>query len=269
MRTLLTLSLLTLLAGCSGTRGATGIAPVSASAVVSTRLVVHAVTHDAKLIGSAVDGVRITVRDVAADRILATGLHLGSTGDTRRIMQTPRARGDRLFATSDGARFETTIPLSAATLVEVTAEGPLGYPDQMARTSKQLWLVPGRHVTGDGLVLEMHGYVIDLLAPDSTLVATVNTPTSVRARVRMLCSCPTGPGELWQVTDVRARLIGNGTVLHDVLLPHAGVSSEYTAVLPGVPAGEYTLEIVASSPDIATFGALRRVVRVGAAGTEN
>lgn len=262
MRTLLSISLLALLAGCTTSRSGVAAAPVSATTVVPTRLIVHVVTHDAKLIGSAVGGVRITVREVGSDRVLATGLHEGATGDTKRLVETPRARGDRLFTTDDGARFQTTIPLSAATLVEITAEGPLGYPDQMARASKRLMLVPGRHLSGDGLVLEMHGYVIDLVTPDSALVANANTRLAVRTRVRMLCSCPTGPDALWKVNDVRARVIRGGLVLHDVLLPYAGVASEYAAELPGVPAGEYTLEIIAASPDIATFGAMRRALTV-------
>lgn len=260
MRNLLTISSLALLAGCASSRVSS--APVSATTVVPTQLIVHVTTYDAKLIGSAVGGVRITVREVGTDRVLATGLHEGATGDTKRLMETPRARGDRLFTTSDGARFQTTIPLTAATLVEITAEGPLGYPDQMARASKRLTLVPGRHLTGDGLVLEMHGYIIDLLSPDSELVVSANARPTVRARVRMLCSCPTGPDALWKVNDVRARLIRDGLVLHDVLLPYAGVASEYAAELPAVPAGQYTLEIIAASPDIATFGVMRRTLTV-------
>jgi hypothetical protein len=76
----------------------------------------------------------------------------------------------------------------------------------------------------------------------------------------MLCSCPTGPDALWKVNDVRARLIRDGLVLHDVLLPYAGVVSEYAAELPAVPAGQYTLEIIAASPEIATFGVMRRTL---------
>ncbi len=262
MRISLTFALLALLTACGGSRAATNSAPVSASTVVPTRLVVHVVTHDAKLIGSAVGGVRITVREVSTDRVLATGLHEGATGDTKRLMETPRARGDRLFTTSDGARFATTIPLSAATLVDITAEGPLGYPDQMARASKRLMLVPGRDLTGDGLVLEMHGYVIDLIAPDSSLTAAAGERLTVRARVRMLCSCPTGPDAMWKVNDVRARIIRDGLVVHDAIMPYAGVASEYAVVLPEVAAGQYTLEVIAASPDIVTFGAVRRMLMV-------
>ncbi len=262
MRTQLIAVLALLTTACSGSRSGVSSAPVSASTVVPTQLTVHVQTHDAKLIGTAVGGVRITVRDVDNDRVLATGLHEGATGDTKRLMQTPVTRGDRLFSSSDGARFQTSIPLSAPTLVEITAEGPLGYPDQLVSSSKRLTLVPGRHLTGDGLVLVMHGYIIDLVAPDSSLVVAASRRTNVRARVRMLCSCPTGPDQLWKVNDVRARLIQNGMVLHDAVLPFAGEGSEYAGELPSLAAGQYMLEIVAASPDIATFGVMRRTLTV-------
>jgi hypothetical protein len=35
----------------------------------------------------------------------------------------------------------------------------------------------------------------------------------------MLCSCPTGPDQLWQVQEVRARVIRDGLVLQDIVLP--------------------------------------------------
>ncbi len=251
-----------LLSACTGSRSAVSSAPVSATTAVPTKVIVHVATHDAKLIGSAVGGVRITIRDVNDDRVLATGLHEGGTGDTRRLMQEPRSRGDRIFTAPDGARFETTIPLTMATPVEVIAEGPLGYPDQMARTSKRLMLVPGRDLVGDGVVLEMHGYVIDLLTPDSTRVLQGGGRLNVRARVRMLCSCPTGPEALWQVEEVRARLVRNGLVVQDVPLTYAGTASEYAGTFPSTPPGTYTLEIIASSPKSTSFGVVRRAVEV-------
>jgi hypothetical protein len=250
---------LLLLAACAGTRGGGGAAPVVAS-VTPTRLVAHVVTHDAKLIGTAVGGVRVTVREVATGRELAGGLHLGGTGDTRRIMQDPRTRGDSLFAGREGARFEATLPLAAPTLVDVIAEGPLGYPDQLVSTTKRLLLVPGRDLTGDGVVLEMHGYVLDVLAPDTT--AAVPSGSDVRARVRMLCSCPTEPTGMWRVEQVSARLWQGNAVVGEVPLTYAGEASTYAARLPRVAAGRYTLELVASSPKSATFGVVRRTVTV-------
>jgi len=227
-----------------------------------TRVVTHVVTHDAKLIGSAVGGVRVTIRDVASDGVLAEGRHDGGTGDTKRIMQDPRKRGDTLFSAPDGARYEATIAIATPTLVDISAEGPLGYPDQLARASKRLLLLPGRDVGGDGIVLELHGYIIDLMAPDTTQALPTSAALKVRARVRMLCSCPTQPGGMWEVRDVVARLIRDKVVVREATLTYGGESSIYTGELGSVEPGVYQLEVLAANAASATFGVVRRRVTI-------
>ena len=81
---------------------------------VPTEIRVHVVSRDAKLIGTTVGGVWISIRDAASGRTLAEGLHTGGTGDTRRIMQTPRLRDSTLFTTDGAAHFSATIPLAQA-----------------------------------------------------------------------------------------------------------------------------------------------------------
>lgn len=247
-----------LVVGCSRTAVVRSAPP----APIATRIVTHVVTHDAKLIGSAVGGARITIRDVATGRVLAEGRHEGSTGDTKRIMQEPHARGDVLFAAPDGARFETSISLAAPTMIDVEAEGPLGYPDQMVRTTKRLVVVPGRDIGGDGIVLELHGYVIDLLAPDTTTTLASAPSLKVRARVRMLCSCPTQAGGMWEVREVLVRLRRDGGVVGEARLAYAGEASIYAGELPIPSAGRYELEVVAATPERASFGVVRRRVTI-------
>jgi hypothetical protein len=228
----------------------------------ATRVMTHVVTHDAKLIGTAVGGVRVTIRDVATDRILAEGRHDGGTGDTKRIMQDTRKRGDTVFSAADGARYEAIVSIAAPTMVEVTAEGPLGYPDQLARASKRLLLLPGRDVGGDGIVLELHGFIIDLMGPDTTQALSAPSPIGIRARVRMLCSCPTQPGGLWEVRDVIARLVRGNQVIAETALTYAGESSVYTGAFAPVAAGVYQLEVIAANPTAATFGIVRRRITI-------
>ena len=250
---------LLLLAACAslpGSRGTDAIAPRQ------TRIVTHVVTHDAKLIGSAVGGVRVVIRDAVTDRILAEGRHDGATGDTKRIMQDPRTRGDTIFKAADGARYEATVSIATPTMVDVSAEGPLGYPDQMARASKRLLLLPGRDVGGDGIVLELHGYVIDLIAPDTTQALSASSSLKIRARVRMLCSCPTQPGGMWEVRDVVARLVRNNIVAREAPLAYGGEQSVYAGELGPVEPGVYELEVIAANPAAATFGVVRRRITI-------
>jgi len=220
------------------------------------------VTHDAKLIGTAVGGVRLTIRDAESGRLLAEGLHEGGTGDTRRIVTEPRRRGEPVFETEGAARWVASVVLDTPTLVDISAEGPLGYPDQMVRTTKRILLIPGRHVDGDGVVLEMHGYLLDVLAPDSVTSARAGAPLAVRVRVRLLCSCPTQPGGLWEVGEVVARLMRNGTTVQEATLRYGGEESIYAGEIPAVDAGDYELEVLAASPRSATFGRVQRSIRV-------
>lgn len=259
IRSFIAAAALAALVGCASFGSGKSPSPQSPTA---TRIVTHVVTHDAKLIGSAVGGVRVSIRDAATGRLLAEGRHEGGTGDTRRIMQEPRKRGEDVFTAGDGARYEATITLTEPTMVDVTAEGPLNYPDQMARASKRLWLFPGRDVTGDGVVLEMHGYVIDLLAPDTTAALRASSRVPVRARVRMLCSCPTQPGGMWEVGDVVARLVRDGMVVREGKLAYAGEGSTYAGEIELPAEGRYALEILAANPGAATFGMVRRWVNV-------
>ncbi|MEQ1689878.1 MAG: hypothetical protein ABMA00_01225, partial [Gemmatimonas sp.] len=173
----------------------------------------------------------------------------------------PRKRGDTTFIAPDGARYEATVAISAPTMVEITAEGPLGYPDQLTRASKQLLLLPGRDVRGDGIILELHGFIIDLMSPDTTQ-ALPAAALSVRARVRMLCSCPTQPGGMWEVRDVTARLVRDNVVVREVTLSYGGEQSLYVGQLAPVDPGVYVLEVIAASPGTATFGVVRRRVTI-------
>lgn len=161
-----------------------GVGPASAGGV-PTRVMVRAVSRDAKAIGTKVGGARITVRDVATGTVLAEGIQKGSTGDTDLIMVQPRARGAAVFSTPGTAGFLATVMLERPTVVEVTAEGPLETPQSTQRASKTLLLVPGQDVLGEGVLLEIHGFTVALLAPARDARPSVGSNLEVRAAVTM------------------------------------------------------------------------------------
>ena len=240
-------------------------APAGAAQPVPTRIVVRAVSHDAKAIGTAVGGARITIRDAATGAVLAEGVQQGGTGDTRRIVVEPRVRGARVYDTPGTAAFEATIPLERPTRVEVTAEGPLGYPDALQRASKTLWLVPGRHVTGDGIVLELHGFTVEILEPGDAAAAAPGARVPVRARVNLLCGCPTEPGGLWDANRIQivARLLRDGRVHAETPLAYAGEPSTYDGALVPEAEGTFELEVLAVDRERPNTGVARRTLVVG------
>ena len=155
------------------------------AAKTPTKVMVRAISKDAKVIGSKVGGARISIREVATGTLLAEGIAEGETGSTERIMVRPRQRGDKVFDDPDAAGFLATLMLEQPTVVEVTAVGPLGTPQSTQRTSKTLLLVPGQHVLGEGIVLEIHGFTVELLMPPQEAGLRAGQTMEIKVAVTM------------------------------------------------------------------------------------
>ena len=237
--------------------------PLSLAAQTSTDVVVRVIARDAKLIGSGVGGVRVTLRDPSSGAVLAEGVQEGSTGETSRIM-APHERGARIYDTDGAAAFTPTVELERPTFVEIVAEGPLGTPGSGPRATRTLLLVPGEHVRGEGIVLELYGFTVELQEPDGAGAATPGTPLTVTARVTMLCGCPTEPGGLWDADDytIVARLLENGRVLRETPLRFSGTTSVYSGSLTPERSGSFELEVLAMDPAKGNFGVVRRTLVV-------
>lgn len=111
---------------------------------VATKVLVRAISRDAKVIGTGVGGVRIIIRDLVTGTVLVQGLQEGGTGSTELIMLQPHKRVATIFDMPGTAGFLATASLERPTVVEVIAEGPLGAPQAMQRVSKTLLLIPGK-----------------------------------------------------------------------------------------------------------------------------
>lgn len=142
-----------------------------------TTVTVRAISRDAKVIGTLVGGARITIRDARSGRVLAEGVQLGGTGDTKTIMIEPHARNADIYGAGGAASFVATLDIDAPTPVVIEAEGPLGFPQAARRASKEILLLPGENIEGEGVLLEIHGFVIDIqeATPERVLMRMVMT----------------------------------------------------------------------------------------------
>lgn len=154
-----------------------------AAAAVETFITVRAISRDAKVMGSKVGGARITVREAKTGKLLVKGVQMGGTGDTKAIMNEPRARGAAVYSAGEAAAFEARLDIDEPTWVEITAEGAMGYPQSSAKASKTMLVVPGKHVRGEGILLELHGFNIEVVMPGAG--AKAGEPITVRTKLTM------------------------------------------------------------------------------------
>lgn len=229
-----------------------------------TTVVVRAVAHDAKVIGSGVGGARITIREAETGEVLARGLQEGGTGSTERIMRTPHDRAGTVYSAGDAASYEATLSLDSPTRVEIAAEGPLGTPHATQRASRTMILIPGRDVTGEGVILELYGFTVELQRPADDTVPAAGGPIPVRASVTMLCGCPIEPGGLWDADriEVTARLVREGRVVRETEMEYAGETSIFEGTITPPSAATYELVVLASDAERANFGRVRTGITV-------
>lgn len=224
----------------------------------TTRINVRVVAHDAKIIGDGVGGAKVTVQDPATGHVLAEGIQRGGTGDTRLIMVEPRTRGGSVYDTDGAAVFTAELTLEGPTVLDFIGEGPLGYEHAMQRTVKRMMVVPGEDVLGDGVVLELHGFIVELVDPE---VFPRAGTVEVTARVRMLCGCTHTPGGMWDADRIRvsARLYAGKTLVRDARLSYAGAPNMFSGSLSFDGVAEGYVEVVVSDPDRENFGSSGRI----------
>ena len=160
--------------------------PAFSAEKVLTKVIVRVVSKDAKVIGSGVGGAFVRIKNLRTGEILAQGKQEGGTGDTDRIMVEPRRREEPLYGTPDAASYQAEILLDEPTQVEIFTEAPLSYPHALQRGSKTLTLIPGKHILGEGVIIELNGLIVNILSPSPKENSKGGETVLVRAEVRML-----------------------------------------------------------------------------------
>jgi hypothetical protein len=153
---------------------------------IPTKVIVRVVARDAQVIGSGVGGALIRIKNLETGEIIAQGKQEGGTGDTDRIMVQPRRRGETIYGTFGAASFEAKILLDKPTQVEIYTEAPLAYPHAIQKGSKTLTLIPGKHILGEGVIIELNGLIVNILSPPPKERLKKGEGVLVKAEVRML-----------------------------------------------------------------------------------
>lgn len=236
------------------------------SGAVETQLVVRAKSKDAKFIGSSMGGARVTVRDAGSGAVLAEGLTAGGTGNTRRIMVDPVKRGEPLSDEST-ARFEAKIDIDVPILATVEVDAASGQGQPRIKSSTQVWLIPGKDITGDGVMVEIPGFFVEIQSPRSQTVVSLTEGKAVvpvNVHVTMMCGCPIDPGGLWDANryEVKAIVRQKGVGEQIVPLFFAGTTSLFGGRLEIRKKGSYELTVYAYDPLTGNTGVDQTTVRV-------
>ena len=235
---------------------ATYLNPAVASAE-PTEITVRVLGKDSKFVGSSMGGARVILRDSHTGEILAKGITEGSTGDTKRIMG-PQENSRTVRSSEGAAKFVATIDIDEPRLIEVEAYGPLAQPQAVHKVTSTQWVVPGKDVSGgDGWVLELPGYVVDVLDPPAHVKLSPETSqVDLKANVALMCGCPITPDGLWDANalEVTALIKRNGEKLPPLDLAFAGETSQFAASVPVDGAGVYEVTVYAHNPQNGNTG---------------
>lgn len=214
----------------------------------STKVVVRAKAQDANFIGSSMGGALVTIKNAETGELLAKGFTEGSTGDTDKLVRNPRKRYEKI-STEGSAKFVAELQLEKPTFVTVSATGPYGRQQARVTSSTQLWLIPGRDITGDGIILEIPGFVVDIIQPEAETNSEDNK-INIKAEIVMNCGCPTRPGGTWDSSEyeIKALIYHGGEKIDSVPLEFTGETSIYNAEYTAPEKGTYKIMVFAHHP---------------------
>ena len=213
-----------------------------------TTVMVRALAKDAKFIGSSIGGAKIIVRNAETGTILDQGFTSGSTGDTKLILKTPQERYDSL-TDEETAGFKAELDITEPTFIEIEAHAPFNKKQARVVSSTQLWVIPGKNITGDGVVLEVPGFVVDILSPQTHERIKSSEVVSLKANIVMMCGCPVTEGGTWDANqyEVKAILDAEGKQSREISLESTEKSSTFAAEA-NLDKGYYTITVYAFDP---------------------
>lgn len=224
-----------------------------------TQVTVMVRAKDAKFIGTSMAGALITIRNADTGELLAQGVTTGTTGNTEKTMKRPLQRGVPL-SDEKSARFNATIEISEPTLLEIRGYGPLAQRQSAGTVSVTQWIIPGKHInSGDGILLEMPGFAVDILSPPAhTQLSSDILPQNieVQANVILMCGCPVTPGGVWDANrvEVKALVRKDGKPVGGFSLAYAGRASRFSGSLDVGEEGVYEVTVYAYDPSNGNTG---------------
>lgn len=227
---------------------------VSAQEAQDTKIIVRTKAKDAKFIGTSMGGSMIIIRDAMTKEILAKGLTKGGTGNTQAIMKDAHERYTQFHEGS--AFFETSLMLEKPVFVNIEALGAANH-ESSVMTTTQVWLIPGKDMDEQGIILEIPGFVLDGLYPQTHQGFSIEKDGTIelKANMVMMCGCTISEGGLWDGSqmEVQAQVYVNGEFWKSVDMSNTGTNT-FTADLLLEKTGGHEVIITAFDPKTKNTG---------------
>ncbi|MDE5436513.1 hypothetical protein KRE40_06450 [Elizabethkingia meningoseptica] len=175
---------------------------------IPTKIMIRAKARDAKFIGSSLGGAYVIVRNKVNQQILAEGKTTGGTGNTDLIMKTSKTRGTSIVD-DQTAGFIANMDIYEPTFVSIEVISPFNNKQAQAKVSTELWVIPGKDIVGDGIIMEIPGYIIDILKPRTHQYLSLSTikdkPFQFQANIVMMCGCVIEKGGVWNSDEIEVK----------------------------------------------------------------
>lgn len=219
-----------------------------------TQVMLRVKSVDAKFIGSGVGNMRAVVEDAETGQIIDQGWITGGSGDTKRLMESLPQRGQPL-ADDKTAGYLTRLDLAEPRLLRFKIIGPYGQRQALQEASVTSWVVPGKHITGDGIVISLPGFIVrgGIATPEN---GQTSGKVRLEAQVTMMCGCPITKGGLWDSDNYEVKVLvkRGGKAIGEYPLAFTGKVSLFGADLQVPDKGDYEAVIYAYDPSTGNTG---------------
>lgn len=214
----------------------------------STNLSIYVKNQDGKFIGTSMGGAHVRIINKMTGDVLAEGTTYGSTGDTEKIM-TENKKRDHILIDKDTASLDFSLDIMEPTQITIKATGPMAQPQSLTSVSQDMLLIPGKdYSSGNGIIIELPGLVVDILAPmaNQHISFSPDKPVTFVANISKLCGCKIEEGSLWppERYDVEAHVFFGTQSIGSFPLNSMGKSQYATNLKVPVP-GIYTVTVTA------------------------
>lgn len=225
----------------------------------TTQIIIRAKAKDAKFIGTPIGGAYVIVRNHISGEVLAQGLTKGGSGNTDVIVKNPHVRYQPI-TDSATAKFVAKVNITEPTFADIEVIAPVTRRNGTVKATTQVWLIPGKDILGDGIVLEIPGFIVDILAPTThefVKLDAIKDGLKFKASVVLECGCPVSKGGVWDADKytVRAIVKREGVKIDEIGLSLTDHNNIFEGTLNVKEKGDYEIDVYAYDQQSGNTGA--------------